>query len=86
MVRALCEIPLDPDDYSSLLRIQLVRGAKATTAIEGNTLSEEEVSDVEAGKELAPSKKYQEIEVRNILSAMNELLREVVQELSLIHI
>ena len=80
MVSSICEIPLNPNDYNNLLRIQLIRGAQATTAIEGNTLSEEEVADVEAGKELPPSKRYQEIEVKNILAAMNQILREVTQQ------
>lgn len=79
-VKHLCEMPLNPDDYEKLLRVQLIKGAQATTAIEGNTLSEEEVGLVAEGKSLPPSKKYQEIEVKNILDAFNELLREVTAE------
>ena len=53
------------------------KGAQATTAIEGNTLSIEEIQDIQEGKKLQPSKEYQEIEVKNILDSYYELLKEV---------
>jgi len=55
-------MPLNPVDYEKLLRVQPIKGAQATTAIEGNTLSEEEVGQIAEGKSLPPSKKYQEID------------------------
>ena len=40
---AIKGIPLHPDFSQELYRIYLAKGVLATTAIEGNTLSEEEV-------------------------------------------
>ncbi|MGE3844276.1 MAG: Fic family protein [Vicinamibacterales bacterium] len=56
------------------------KGAQATTAIEGNTLSDAEVEKVARGDSLPPSKQYQEREVRNILDAMNHLLKAVADD------
>jgi Fic family protein len=78
ILAAISEMPIRPDAYQKLQRVALVKGAQATTAIEGNTLSESEIERVVDGKDLPPSKEYQEIEVRNILDAMNTLLNEVV--------
>lgn len=77
VVRGICEAAIRPEHHRHLLQVSLVKGAQATTAIEGNTLSEEEVGIVAAGGELPPSKEYQQIEVSNILKAMNQLLAEV---------
>lgn len=77
-VKALTDIPLKPEYRDKLLRVSLIKGAQATTAIEGNTLSLEEIEKLEEGWKLPPSKEYLEIEVRNILDAFNELLREIV--------
>lgn len=80
MISAIAEMPLRPSHYHELRQVSLVKGAQATTAIEGNTLSEAEVERVIEGDELPPSKEYQAIEVRNILDAMNGLLQEVVRD------
>jgi Fic family protein len=77
IISAIREAPLRPQHHAKLLRVSLVKGAQATTAIEGNTLSEAEVGLVAAGESLPLSKEYQGIEVRNVLDAMNLLLREV---------
>jgi len=79
-VKALTDIPLKPEYRDKLLRVSLIKGAQATTAIEGNTLSQEEIEKLEEGWRLPPSKEYLEIEVKNILEAFNFLLREVVFE------
>ncbi len=65
-----------PQYYDQLILPALRKGAKATTAIEGNTLSEEEIAKLQEGQKLPPSKEYQEIEVKNIPDAFNELLIE----------
>ncbi|MCY4658979.1 MAG: Fic family protein [Acidobacteria bacterium] len=57
----------------------LIKGAQATTAIEGNTLTDEEVRQVADGDSLPPSKGYQEREVRNVIDAMNGILTDVVE-------
>jgi len=77
LVQAISNIPLKPDNRDKLLKVALIKGAQATTAIEGNTLSDEEIEKIQEGLELPPSKKYQEIEVSNILNAFNLLLQEV---------
>ena len=43
---------------NSCSSVSLRKGARATTAIEGNTLSEEEVARIDAGEKLPPSKEY----------------------------
>jgi Fic family protein len=79
IVRAICDTPLEPGYHQHLKMVSLRKGAQATTAIEGNTLSEDEIAKVAAGQSLPPSKEYQEIEVRNILAAMNSLADEVIE-------
>ena len=77
VIRAIRETPLSPERGAELLQVALIKGAQATTAIEGNTLSSEEVEQVAAGASLPPSKAYQEREVRNVLDAMNGILAGV---------
>lgn len=76
IVDAVCRLPLQPAYRRKLLNVSLIKGAQATTAIEGNTLTEGEVSDVALGERLPPSKEYQQREVRNILDVMNRLLSD----------
>ncbi len=73
-----CEVitgmPLMPETARRLNLVSLERGAHATTAIEGNTLSQQEVSALARGQlRLPPSKEYLGIEVRNILGVFNEM-------------
>ncbi len=79
-VKALTNIPLQPSDRDRLLTVSLRKGAQATTAIEGNTLSEEEIEKIQEGWAVPPSKEYLKIEVSNILDAFNALLSEIVIE------
>jgi Fic family protein len=80
LVRALTDIPLKPEHREKLLSVSLLKGAQATTAIEGNTLSEEEIAKIQDGWSLPPSKEYLQTEVNNILEAFNTLLHEIVAE------
>ena len=73
-------MPLLPDYHQLLLTISLEKGARATTAIEGNTLTEDEIKKINAGESLPPSKEYQEIEVKNILDAFNTIKKEIIYE------
>jgi len=67
---------LSPKAAAELLSVYLAKGLLATTAIEGNTLSEEEVLRVlEGTSDLPPSREYLEREVKNVLEAYN-LARE----------
>ena len=76
---AQCEvisgIPLMPETASRLNRVSLERGARATTAIEGNTLSQEDVSKVARGElQLPPSKAYLATEVKNVIDVFKEMV------------
>jgi Fic family protein len=77
LVEAISAVPLRPELYERLLSVSLRKGARATTAIEGNTLSDEEIQRVVEGQPLSPSREYQAVEVRNVIDAMNALLEEV---------
>ena len=65
-------VPLKPVIRDYLQLIYLAKGIKATTAIEGNTLTEEEVKKIiEHKADIPPSKEYLEQEIKNILKACN---------------
>jgi len=78
LVKTLNNTPIDPKYYNDLKGVTLRKGAQATTAIEGNTLTDEEILKIERGERLPPSKGYQETEVKNILDAFDRLLEETV--------
>ncbi|MCY4193637.1 MAG: Fic family protein [bacterium] len=76
--RAICEqiasTPLKPGVVEHLNEVALIKGAQATTAIEGNTLNEEQVAGIYRGEYTAPpSREYQEREVRNVLDALTKI-------------
>ena len=72
--------PLAPAMADALHQHALIRGAQATVAIEGNTLTLEQVQSIHAGEFTAPqSRAYQEREVRNVLAAF-ERLDDMVME------
>lgn len=80
IIMAIANVPITPEQHADLLSISLTKGARATTAIEGNTLTEEEIDLIRKGNSsLPPSKEYQEREVRNILEAVNAVLDEVTR-------
>lgn len=85
-VKSLTDIPLKPETRKDLLRVALTKGAQATTAIEGNTLNEEEIDKIHQGWSLPPSKKYQEIEVKNVLDSLNHLLEQTVSKKNILPI
>ena len=61
-------VPLQPATAENLHMLYLAKGVRATTAIEGNTLSEEEVIERIEGKlALPPSREYLGKEVDNIV-------------------
>ncbi|MFA5203399.1 MAG: Fic family protein [Lentisphaeria bacterium] len=79
MAEAIGTLPLAPEKRKELMRVALIKGAQATTAIEGNSLSDEQVAKVADGIQLSPSMRYQEVEVRNVIDALNTVLRELCQ-------
>lgn len=79
MVEALRYLPLSPEVRKQMMAISLIKGAMATTAIEGNTLTEDEVRAIHEGRsELPQSRKYQENEVKNVLEALNAIHQDVM--------
>ncbi|HEV2103988.1 MAG TPA: Fic family protein [Candidatus Acidoferrum sp.] len=71
-------VPLQPSTASELHRLYLAKGVLATTAIEGNTLSEEQVLQHLDGKlELPRSREYLKHEIDNIINACNKMLKEI---------
>jgi Fic family protein len=77
--RHLAGIPLSPQKQNELNRVSLRKGVRATTAIEGNSLSEEEVERIIENRrvELSRSKEYQQKEVLNVIAAYSAIADEV---------
>ena len=78
-IKAKCEhltgIPLMRQTADELYQVYLARGVLGTTAIEGNTLSEEEVRKHMEGKlKLPESKEYLKQEIDNILAGKGRIL------------
>ncbi len=85
-VASKCEhlsgVPLRPEFAQKLNRIFLAKGVLATTAIEGNTLTEEQVlKQVDGELELPPSQDYLKQEVENIISVCNEEIEAQMDDL-----
>ena len=80
IVQAISSAPIKPEYRRQLLVVSLRKGARATTAIEGNTLSEAEVARIDEGEKLPPSKEYLQIEVKNVIDALNQIRTEVIAE------
>lgn len=70
---------LNPDMAYLMHEVYLAKGVLATTAIEGNTLSEEEALRLVQGKlELPPSREYLAREIENIIGAFNTIRDELI--------
>lgn len=77
----LAGVPLRPDVAEILHRVYLAKGVWGTTAIEGNTLSEEEVlKHVEGRLEVPASKEYLKQEIDNIIQECNRMLARIKAE------
>lgn len=75
--RHLTGTPLAPGIAHELASVYLVKGALASTAIEGNTLTEDEARDIyERRRQMPPSQRYLQVEVENVLNALGELARQ----------
>ena len=74
----IARVPLRPATAKQLYQVYLAKGALATTAIEGNTLSEEEVLQHLEGKlKLPPSREYLIKEIDNIVEGCNSTLQAI---------
>ena len=79
----VCGAPLPPAEADLLNKVSLTKGIHATTSIEGNTLTEEEVEKRIDGKLTLPdSIEYQGAEIDNLLEIFNEIANlSISQEL-----
>lgn len=70
--------PLQPRVAWDLARVYMRRGALASAAIEGNTLSEDDVNEIlDNNRRLPESQQYLEQEVLNVLAALRSVRHEV---------
>lgn len=81
-VASKCEhiagVPLQPETARRLHQLYLAKGAAATTAIEGNTLTEDEVlKRIEGRLPLPPSREYLGQEVDNIVKACDLIVKGI---------
>jgi Fic family protein len=72
-------IPLRPSVARQLHMVYLAKGVLATTAIEGNTLTESQVLQHLEGKlELPPTKEYLSREIDNIIEACDKIATDIL--------
>jgi len=73
-IEHLAGVPLRPATAQAMTQISLIRGAVATAAIEGNTLSEEEARRfLDDESSLPKSKRYMGAEIRNVVEECNAI-------------
>lgn len=66
------KLPIPRDESNLLRHMYLTKGVHSTTAIEGNSFSEEEVERIIEGKlQAPPSREYQQQQIDNMLNAFN---------------
>ena len=75
----LSQATLPPAEANKLYDLTMLRGVTATIAIEGSTLTEAEVSQIEKGtfRKLA-SRTYEEQEAKNIITLYNHIARQML--------
>ena len=78
LVRILGSFPIPPAVQRELRIVAFNRGAQATTAIEGNTLTDDELRQLLEGSPLPKSREYQGQEVANAIETMNKIWEGVV--------
>ncbi|MDE3000989.1 MAG: Fic family protein [Gemmatimonadota bacterium] len=72
IVEHISRVPLVHDSAENFYKVYLAKGVHATTAIEGNTLTEEDVlRHLDGELELPPSHEYLAQEVDNIIKAID---------------
>lgn len=78
----MANIPLPPQAMQKLLNVSMRKGFQATTAIEGNTLSLEDVGKIMDNRldDFAPSQSYQVTEVQNVINAYNHIAKNINSE------
>lgn len=82
-IEYIAGVPLAPEAAQKLHSVYLAKGVLATTAIEGNTLTEDEVREHLAGRlKLPPSRQYLGREIDNIIDACNRIGAAVISDQS----
>ncbi len=72
-------VPLGPEAAKQLNLVYFAKGVNATTAIEGNTLSAEDVQRrIEGELDLPASKAYLGVEIDNMITAYNSIINAVI--------
>jgi Fic family protein len=80
----IARVPVKPLIAEEMHKIYLAKGVQATTAIEGNTLSEAQVRQkIDGMLDLPPSKQYLGQEIENIIEICNEVMRKISNYTSL---
>jgi len=78
----IANVPLQPVVQKRLHSVYLVKGARASVAIEGNTLSEDQVRQrLEGTLTLPPSQEYLGTEIDNVIAAINQISHQVASGL-----
>lgn len=73
-------VPLLPSVARELYQIFLAKGVLATTAIEGNTLTEEEIKrHLEGELNLPPSREYLKQEISNVVESCNTIGKDIIK-------
>ena len=79
-IEHIAGVPLRPETARNLQTLFLAKGVRATTAIEGNTLTEEEVlAHLDNKLELPPSREYLKQEIDNIIAACDQIRMEAIE-------
>lgn len=74
-------VPLRPDTARRLYQIYLGKGALASAAIEGNTLTEDQVQELLEGQlQLPASQDYLEIEIKNIVHGCEFITKTILNK------
>jgi len=72
--------PLLPETIKRMHAVYLAKGALATTAIEGNTLTEDEVEKrINGNLKLPPSREYLGLEIDNVVAAYNQIASSLLK-------
>lgn len=80
----LADTLLPPGQERGLYQLYLLRGARATIAIEGNTLEEEDIARIATGRAFQPgtpgADNYEVTEARNIIALYNFIAQQIFTE------
>lgn len=77
----IAHAPVRPAISTEMHKVFFAKGVLATTAIEGNTLSEEQVrAQLDGALKLPPSKAYLQRETQNVIDACNQIWDQIADD------